>query len=140
MIKTKNILGLDVGEKRIGVALANTDMKLTKLLETLDYQSNYFWENLEDLIKKHEIDDIVIGLPRGLNGQETSQTKFVHSFAKTMQEKLSTEVHWQDEALTSVRAQEILEMSGKPYRKSDIDAIAASLILSDYLENLEVSV
>ncbi len=140
MTHTKNILGLDVGEKRVGVALANSDLKLTKLLETLDYQSNNFWENLEDLIEKHEIDDIVIGLPRGLNGQETSQTKFVHSFAKNLQDKFSMPIHWQDEALTSVRAQEILEISGKPYKKSDVDAISASIILSDYLENLEALV
>lgn len=140
MIQTRNILGLDVGEKRVGVALANSDVKLTKLLETLDYQSHNFWENLDTLIKKHEIDSIVIGLPRGLDGQETAQTKYVQSFAEDIRKKFSLPIHWQDEALTSLRAQEILEMSGKPYKKSDIDAISASLILSDYLENLEVSV
>ncbi len=135
MIPTKNILGLDVGEKRVGVALANSELKLTKLLQTLDFQSNKFWENLGELILEHKITDIVVGLPRGLDGQETAQTKFVREFAEVLQEKYSIPVHWQDEALTSVRAREILEMNGKPYKKSDVDAISASLILSDYLEN-----
>ncbi len=135
MKNPKHILGLDVGEKRIGVALANSDLKLTKLLDTLDYQDDKFWENLKSIVVQNHIDEIVLGLPRGLEGQETEQTKFVRSFAESLQKRLTLPFYWQDEALTSVRSHEILGKSGKPYKKSDVDAISASLILSDYLDN-----
>ena len=134
-----NILALDIGEKRVGVALARSQVRVPVALETLERQAVDFWELLQKLLKDHEIDEIVLGLPRGLEGQETAQTKYVQDFAKELANHSSLPVHWQDEALTSVQSENILSKSGKSYEKADIDAVAASLILSDYLQSPESS-
>ncbi len=129
-----NLLALDVGEKRVGVALVRSDVRVPVLLTTLQRQSLDFWETLMSVLTKHEIHEVVIGLPRGLEGQETAQTKLVREFAAEFATHSSLPVHWQDEALTSVQAKSILSGHGKPYEKADVDAMAASLILADYME------
>ena len=75
----------------------------------------------------------MIGLPRGLDGQETAQTMTVRAFGTMLGKALKLPVHWQDEALTSVQAASELEQRGKAYRKADIDSLAAVYILEDYL-------
>ncbi len=134
-----NILALDVGEKRVGVAMVRAEVRVPVTLETLDRQAPEFWEKLSEVIKQNEIGQIIIGLPRGLAGQETAQTKHVREFAGELASHFSLPVHWQDEALTSVQAETILNGSGKPYKKADIDALAASLILADYLETAKAT-
>lgn len=134
-----NILGLDAGEKRVGVAMVRADVRVPVTLETLDRQAPDFWGQLTEVIKQNYIGQIVIGLPRGLDGQETAQTKYVREFAGELAGHFALPVHWQDEALTSVQAENILNASGKPYKKADIDALAASLILADYLETAKAA-
>lgn len=129
-----NVLALDVGEKRVGVAMVRHDVRVPIALETLNRQADGFWRLLADICQKNEIGKVVIGLPRGLNGQETEQTKQTQNFAKELTEHLNLPIIWQDEALTSAHATEILTSSGKDYKKSDVDAMAAILILGDYLE------
>ncbi len=130
-----NVLALDVGEKRVGLALVRAEVRVPVLLATLQTQADDFWGSLAAILKQHDITEVVIGLPRGLEGQETAQTKYVQDFAKEFASHFSLPIHWQDEALTSVQAENILGGSGKPYEKADVDAMAASLILSDYLES-----
>ena len=76
---------------------------------------------------------LVIGLPRGLAGQHTQQTRDVETFGQQIGQALHLPVAWQDEALTSVQAEQELHDRGKPYQKADIDALAATYILEDYL-------
>lgn len=134
-----NTLGLDAGEKRVGVAMVRAEVRIPVTLETLNRQSPDFWDKLSEVIKQNDIGQIVIGLPRGLEGQETAQTNYVRDFAGELAGHFALPVHWQDEALTSVQAENILNGSGKPYKKADVDALAASLILADYLEGEGVS-
>lgn len=134
-----NILALDIGEKRVGVALARAGIRVPVTLDTLERQAENFWEKLAAVIKEHDISRVVIGLPRGLEGQETAQTKYVQIFAEEFLNHFSLPMHWQDEALTSVQAESILDGSGKPYIKADVDALAASLILADYLETEKIT-
>lgn len=134
-----NLLALDVGEKRVGVALARADVRVPVVLETLERQASDFWQKLASVIKQHDIEEVVIGLPRGLDGQETAQTAHVQAFAREFASKFSQPFIYQDEALTSVQAENILSAGGKQYAKTDIDALAASLILSDYLETEKVT-
>ncbi len=129
-----NILCLDVGEKRVGVALVRSAVRIPVMLQTLERQADDFWQQLTSLIKEYEVNDLVLGLPRGLEGQETGQTKYVRTFAEELTGYTALPIYWQDEALTSVKATSILDSSGKPYTKGDVDAMAASLILADYLE------
>ncbi|MGH7241693.1 MAG: Holliday junction resolvase RuvX [Candidatus Saccharimonadales bacterium] len=128
------ILALDVGGTRIGVASADTQLRFANPLTTL-LNDEAIWETLAALVQEHDVQTVVVGLPRGLEGQETAQTSICRDFAKTLSERLKIAVALQDEATTSLKAEAELKARGKPYEKSDIDALAATYILEDYLHD-----
>lgn len=126
-------LALDIGNARIGIALNLKDTRISKPYGYLQNDEKFI-ENLKDILNKEEVNKIVCGLPRGLSGQETEQTKYVRHFIENLKDKIDTEIAYQDEALTSVNAEEILKQTNKDFEPGDIDAYAASLILQDYLD------
>ena len=128
----KSVLALDVGEKRVGVAIANQEIRLARPLITLLHDA-HFWDKLAALIEEYNVVAIAVGLPRGLDGQETAQTRYTASFISELRGRFDGPVQAQDEATTSVKAEVELRARGKPYEKSDIDALAATYILEDYL-------
>ena len=83
----------------------------------------------------NEIDGIVVGLPLGLDGQETDQTKWLRGFIDDLKKAVSLPFYFENEALSSVRAESELESRGKKYQKEDIDSLAACFILEDFLNN-----
>lgn len=125
------LLGLDIGEKRIGVAWASSEVKLAVPGEVLANDQTIF-ERIQKLVTQKNAETVVVGLPRNSKGEETQQSVYVRNFVAKLE--LSVPIHFQDESLTSVLAEGRLKASGKPYTKSDIDAAAAALILNDYLE------
>lgn len=133
--KIRNIIALDVGSVRVGVARTNTLARLPQPLTTLK-RGESFWDELEQLLEKEEVDDIVVGLPRNLQGDDTDQTKATKDFVTELQGHTPLPVHFQDEALTSKKAEQELAGRNKPYPKEAIDALAASYILDDYLREL----
>lgn len=124
-----SILALDVGEKRIGVAIANPVARLARPLTTLSHDANIF-TTLEQLITDESVSIVVVGLPRNLSGEDTDQTAYVRQFTEKLRHDM---IRFQDEALTSKKAEMELRQRGKPYDKGDIDALAATYILEDYL-------
>ena len=130
---TSAYLALDVGDVRIGVAIANSEVRLPRPLTTLSNDEN-LWTNLTTIIQDHEIVSLVVGHPRGLNGQETEQTRKVEAFVQTLITHTGLTVTMQDEAGTSIKAEAELRARRKPYEKADIDALAATYILEDYLQ------
>ncbi len=128
-----SVLALDVGEKRVGVALARAEVRVPVVLKTLDRKNENFWDRLVQICHDNDIAEIVVGLPRGLDGQDTEQTNRTREFVSELKNRLNLPVVLQDEALTSHKAKENLSASGKSYDKSDIDGLAASYILDDYL-------
>jgi len=135
----KSVLALDVGSKRIGVAVASLVARLPKALTVLNYEDPDLFIELNLIIKSSEAGNLVLGYPRGLDGQHTQQTEFVEVFAAKLQGVLDIPIHFQDEAVTSQRAKEELDAAGKPYSKGDIDSLAACYILEDWLnDNPEV--
>lgn len=130
---TKNYVALDVGTVRIGIAFAGKGLMIARPVRTIAYADDD-WSSMDEVIKELEPTDLVVGLPRSLSGQETSQTQSVRDFATLCAQRYNLPIHLQDEALTSVRAKEILSQSNQPIDKKEVDAVAASLILSDYLE------
>jgi len=133
------ILALDVGDRRIGVARASTLSRLPSVLTTLQ-RSTDSTADIKQLVSAEGASVIVMGLPRGLNGQHTAQTAAVQAFGRELEQILSVPLKWQDEALTSRKAEAELEARGKPYQKGDIDALSAVYILEDFLrDNPEVS-
>lgn len=127
-------MALDVGEKRVGLAYARHDILVPVISKTLLRQSESFWQDLSEVISSLEIGYVILGLPRGLDGQDTDQTRYVQNFASEFQQHFNMTPIWQDEALTSVNARAILDKDNKPYNKEDVDGLAASMILGDYLE------
>jgi len=126
------ILSLDVGEKRVGVAMASLIARLPSPLVTLE-RNDQFFQALKDLIAAEDAGMLVIGLPRGLSGQETGQTQAIHAFIAELKEHVDLAIHLQDEAVTSAQAETELQKRGKIYSRGDIDALAATYILEDFL-------
>jgi len=127
------LLALDVGSVRIGVARASSLVRLPEPLMTLQNGPQTV-EQIKQLVIEHDARTLVVGLPRGLEGQETPQTAAVREFVALLSQQLSIPLVLQDEAVTSRKAEEELQARGKPYAKGDIDALAATYILDDYLK------
>lgn len=131
---SKQLLALDIGERRIGVAKGDTGVRLAIPLTTLVVDGTEI-DRIKQLIADERAEVLVIGYPRNQSGEPTAQTKYVETVASAL-EGLAPSLVFQDESLTSVIAEQRLQASGKPYSKGDIDAEAATLILQDYLELL----
>ncbi|HSX33645.1 MAG TPA: Holliday junction resolvase RuvX [Candidatus Saccharimonadales bacterium] len=133
---TDTLLALDVGERRIGIATASFETRLPRPLTTLIHDDTIF-ERLAVLAVEQQASALVVGLPRGLDGQHTAQTTYVEQFAAELQKHITLPLEWQDEALTSRQAEAELIRRGKPYAKGDIDALSATYILDDFLHRPE---
>lgn len=129
---SKALLALDVGEKRIGVALADTVVRIAVPYDTIEVDGSEVVAILH-LIEKESVDTVVVGYPRNQLGLSTAQTAAVERFMEQFTH-LDADIVYQDESLTSVAAEERLKAHGRPYSKGDIDSQAAAIILQDYIE------
>jgi putative Holliday junction resolvase len=129
---SQNVVCLDVGEKRIGVAVADTVIRIAVPLETVEVDGNEI-ESIEKIVASEGAATIVVGYPRNQSGEVTAQTRYVEAFADRLS-GIAENIVFQDESLTSVIAEQRLVEHGRPYTKGDIDAQAASIILQDYIE------
>jgi putative Holliday junction resolvase len=120
------VLGIDWGSKRVGLATANTEAKLVTPLESWQHTPDIL-ERLKKYCHQQDIKIVVVGLPRGLEGQETAQTREVRQFAKLLAASLQVKIKLQDETLTSVSAAN---------QAGDRDANAAAIIVQDYLSGI----
>ena len=139
------ILALDVGTKRIGYAYADTNVRIAIPRGMIPVNGN----EMAEIAKQYRLEKaelLVCGLPRNSKGEETAQTEWVYNFiialkeyfVKHKQEELTVE--FQDESLTSVRAEEILgsgkhELNRKDRADGRVDAEAAAIILQDFIES-----
>ena len=131
MATKKNILALDVGDRRVGVALADSQIKIAVPYGYLE-RSDKIIQQITELMLDHDISILVIGYPRNQSGEATKQTESVEQFAKKLAEvEIDADLVFQDESLSSVEAERRL---GRVKDKGEIDAEAASIILQDYLE------
>ncbi len=128
----QSIIGLDVGAVRVGVAIARLDVKMPQPLVTLQNDDTIF-ERITQLARDSDVLELVVGWPRGMEGQETQQTRDTEQFVARLKRISGLAVHLQDEAVTSQKAEAELLARHKPYQKGDIDALAATYILQDYL-------
>lgn len=133
-LSVASILGLDIGDVRIGIAVADSKVPFASPLTTLEASSDLVKE-FKTILHTKKVTKIVIGYPRNLNGEPTKQTERVEQIVDLLKIPKSIEVVWQDESLTSVKAKDELDKRGKPYDKSDIDALAATYILDDYIKS-----
>lgn len=124
----RELIGLDIGQKRTGVARASSIARLAEPLTTIETEQ--LVPKLKDIIDKHQPELIVVGLPRNLQSADTEQTKWVRGIIGDIQSHfLDMHFEFQDEALTTVAAKERLAKN-----TTEIDAEAASIILQDFLD------
>ncbi len=134
-IKPRNYIGIDYGAARIGVARAGFLAKIAEPLTTLLVDGTEV-NTIIALAEQEEAGTIVLGRPRGLDGQVTPQTAIVENFAKHLRVH-GFDVQLVDEALTSVAAEDLLKEKHRPkWPHEDVDSIAAMILLDDYLHSL----
>ncbi len=130
------IIGLDIGEKRIGVAKADSSTRIAVPIGYINVDGSE-WQEIARIASLQGTSLFVLGLPRSNEGTETQQSMYVRNFAKILIQKIpEAKIRFQDESLTSVVAEERLKSRGRAYEKGDIDAEAATIILQDFLESL----
>lgn len=134
MSQNKSFLALDVGEKRIGVAVGDSGVRIAVPYDTIEVDGSEI-ERITRIAVDENTDTIVVGYPRNQSGEATAQTAYVEAFAKNLVD-IAPNIVFQDESLTSVLAEQRLKAQGATYSKGDIDAQAATIILQDYLERL----
>ncbi len=127
------IAALDVGEVRIGIAMNPPGVSIAQPLMTIDNDAKVI-ETIASLISDHNVTTLVVGNPRNMQGNDTEQTRYVDGFVEKLKSNIDVPVFMQDEALTSVKAEEELKGRKSPYEKGDIDSLAATYILQDYIE------
>lgn len=126
------ILGIDYGEKRIGLALSDPEEKLARRFFTLANSSGAV-SDLREIIKKEKVERVVIGLPLGFHG-ESGQTRTVENFMDLLREKIDVPLETMNEVLTSKMAEDNLLKAGVRNIKEVLDQEAARIILQDYLD------
>jgi putative Holliday junction resolvase len=131
------ILGIDYGEKRVGLAISSPVVSIAQGLPTIErVDGRDYLEELADIIKEKEVDEIVVGLPKNMNGTIGEKAEEVLQFVETLKSKFNLPVHTVDERLTTVRAHRAMtgaKMSKKG-KKKRVDMIAAQFILQAYLD------
>lgn len=131
------ILGIDPGKRRVGLAIGNTQFKIATAYKTVEYKSkDKFVEVLRAIVKELEIDRIVMGLPRNMDGSEGDSANFSRRIAETIKRELRIKVEFVDERLTTSEAIKQIHQIGKKSGKSKetIDMLSAALILQTYFD------
>ena len=120
------ILGLDYGEKRIGLAISDETLTLARELTILSPKE--IWKHLSLIILEHEVTKIVLGWPLNMSGEMTQKTREVESFKRELEEKTGLPVEVIDERLSSQMAQNL------PGGLKNVDSLAAQIFLQNYLD------
>ncbi|MER3439297.1 MAG: Holliday junction resolvase RuvX [Chloroflexota bacterium] len=129
------ILGLDVGERRVGVAVSD---ELGVVASPIGYipRGPGDRDALRALIERYAVGRLVVGLPRGLSGREGPQAADVRAYADELATDIGLPIEYWDERLTTAIAERSLIESGtrRKQRRERVDAVAAAIMLQDYLD------
>ena len=131
-------MALDVGGRRIGVALSDTTRLLASPLTTLRAEPrDRVLGEIAALVQRHEVAEVVVGLPLTLSGEIGPQAHVIQLFVERLKGVLTAPIHMFDERLTTVAAERMMvDLGMKPeQRKARIDEVAASIILQDFLDS-----
>lgn len=133
-------LGIDFGERRIGLALSDPTGTLASPLETMERRPGKRppLTRLEEVARRHEVEALVVGLPLDLQGRETDWCGQVRSMGDELGRRLEVPVAYMDERMTSVRAERTIRSMDLPKKRREekgrVDAAAAALILQAWLD------
>ena len=139
------VIGIDLGAKRIGIAISDDTATVARPVKTIergtsdDAAVELLRATIDDLSADDPISCVVIGLPTRLDGSDNDQTPRVKKIVQLLAEKVRMPVVMQDERLSSHEAEQRLSLHEKSWRrrKARLDAVAAAVILQDYLDNRE---
>ena len=128
-------LGIDYGDRRIGIALSDPLKIISKPLITLKNNSNFLSE-LKNIIEEKDVDVVVVGYPIGMKGQITKQTEKVESFIQLLIKNINIKISKVDERLSTVSAlHSLIEQGIKTGHNKDlIDDTSAAIILQEFLD------
>jgi len=130
-------LGLDIGDRRIGVAVSDPSGRLASPLTIIERRREPAdFEAINRIVRENEVELVIAGLPRSLNGTLGPQAEKVKDFTDKLRRHIPVPVEFRDERLTTVSARRLMRESGgkKAKAKARDDAIAAALILQGFLE------
>jgi putative Holliday junction resolvase len=131
------ILALDPGTRRIGLAVSDPTGTLAQPLEAVERRSKQDWaEPIVSLVEELEVAEIVVGLPRHMDGSEGESAADARQMAETLHARTNIPVQLWDERLTTVAAEKMFRETGVKTRRArqHIDSVAAVLILQGYLD------
>lgn len=132
-------MGIDFGLARIGIALSDDTKFLAMPFETYKRKGEEIDINhLIDIIKTKNVDEIVCGLPMNMAGEEQEIAMKTREFMLKLNEQTNIKIEFVDERLSSLMAEEMLKETERDWkkRKEKLDAVAASIILQDYLDGV----
>jgi putative Holliday junction resolvase len=132
------ILGLDVGDRRIGLAISDPNGQVAVPLRTLHRTAqDGAVEAIAALVAEENVEAIVVGLPLRMDGSAGSQAESVEEFVRQLLPAVNVPVTLWDERLSTVQAEQLLRRDGPPSRKrkAEQDALAAAIILQGYLDS-----
>jgi putative Holliday junction resolvase len=155
--KRQAILAVDYGRARIGLAIADGETRMPQPLSTMErINRNEDLRRLRELVREHGVTQIVVGLPLRLDGTRGEMAEEAERFAQRVRKQIGVPVEMADERLTSWEAERLLEeMQGrfihdekltggrkrkKPQEKMTVDAVAAAVILTEYLQRPALAV
>ena len=130
-------LGLDIGDRRIGIALSDPGGKLASPFTIINCEDDTAdVEAITDIISQQRVKQVIVGLPRSMDGSLGRQAEKVKAFTRKLCSHTEVPVEFRDERLTTVSAKRLMREAntGKTKRKARYDAMAAALILQGYLD------
>lgn len=131
----KKLLALDVGEKRIGVAISTSVGRIPRPYGTLsNINQQQTIKKIKEICQKEGVAKVIIGLPLNLRGGLGKQADKIKDFAERLSREIDVPIFLEDERFTTKEAEKILKAEGKKKIKEKIDAISALLILRQYLD------
>ena len=132
----KRIMGIDYGDARTGVAISDLLCSIVGSTTVIHSRNDdKTIGQIKELIAQNGVGELVMGLPRNMNGTEGPRADLYREFASQLEEKSGMTVHLWDERRTTIEAHQILHAGGKKMKqhKNTVDAVAATLILEGYL-------
>lgn len=133
-----NYLGLDIGQKRIGVAVSESGVIAKELCTISVVNLEQALEKITNLINVHKIQKVIVGLPKNMDGTHSDYTYEVRSFTDRLRQRIDIPVVFEDERLTTVEAERQLKQQGVTNHKlkERVDSFSAALILEQYFEKI----
>jgi len=129
---TDDIIGIDYGAKRIGVARVSPVVKIGEPLIVLNATEETVLDQIQAIVTEHDAQACVVGLPRGLDGQDTEQTLHCRTFAAVLQKHVTVPVFMIDEAGSSKAAQQRIADTDS---EAGLDAVAAAVFVEDFVHH-----